>query len=210
MYTSYDAGGYEVQQIIIRDNCTTGTYCVNGACINSKELGASCEQDRECLSQYCSNTGVCINGPDVFHTIPAWLWAVLGVAVFIFVIIVLVALWFLHRYQSRKEHEKMMKFFGDNEEFAKYAMLEGDDMPLVTQHNADGRSSVVYLTTPDYEQSSNLTLHAGRKSYRNSKFRESAFSFSSPSPRQSSAFTPTRQSGAYSPAGQRAQTPEPF
>ena len=163
MYVSYDRDMYAVQQIIIRDNCTSGTYCTDHLCIEGKANGGACEQDRECISEYCSTDGICVNGPDVFHTIPNWLWGVLGAAVVIFVLLILLVLWFLHRYQSRKEHAKMTKFFGDNEEFAKYAMLENDDMPLVDQQQStamDSRTSVVYLTTPDYYESSALSTHS--------------------------------------------------
>ncbi|KAI8137433.1 hypothetical protein BJV82DRAFT_646881 [Fennellomyces sp. T-0311] len=165
MYVSYDRDNYAVQQIIIRDNCTAGTYCIDDTCVEAKANGGACEQDRECVSEYCSTGGICVNGPDVFHTIPNWLWGVLGAAVVIFVLLILLILWFLHRYQSKKEHAKMVKFFGDNEEFAKYAMLENDDMPLVEQQQStgmDSRTSVVYLTTPDYYESSALSTH-GRK-----------------------------------------------
>ncbi|KAG2195422.1 hypothetical protein INT47_002861 [Mucor saturninus] len=165
-YTSYDAAGDAIQQTIIRDNCTEGTYCdLDGpfTCIDSKPLQSSCQQDRECLSNTCSYNDVCITGPDVFRKIKAWLWGVLGACVIIFVCFILGILWVLHRYQSRKEHEKISKFFGDNEEFAKYAMMNENDsassfteidpnMPLT-----DGRNSVVYLTTPDYLKSQSLS-----------------------------------------------------
>lgn len=160
-YVSYDAEGNAVEQVIIRDNCTTGTYCdSNYKCITSKPIGQTCQQDRECLSGTCSNSGVCVNGPDVFHTIPAWLWAVVGVAVFLFVLLILGLLWVLHRYQSKKEREKIEKFFGDNEEFAKYAMLEHDELQDGTiaplRKRTDSRTSMVFLATPDYNESAAL------------------------------------------------------
>ncbi|KAL1931887.1 hypothetical protein VTP01DRAFT_8943 [Rhizomucor pusillus] len=209
-YISYDAEGYAVQQRIIRDNCTLGTYCDerNGlVCIPSKANGAPCQQDRECISQYCSNSGSCINGPDVFHTIPAWLWAVLGVAVFLFVLLILAMLWVLHRYQSKKEREKIRKFFGDNEEFAKYAMLEHDDVnaaaffddpntsqrlppPPASPRRHDSRTSMVYLQTPDYQESA--ALGTSRPiSWRNSSTSKLRTSFAAPpSSRNSGSFTP--------------------
>ncbi|CDS12469.1 hypothetical protein LRAMOSA04663 [Lichtheimia ramosa] len=217
MYVTYDADNYAIQQTIVRDNCTTGTYCVNDRCIDSKDLGAQCEQDRECISEYCSTDGVCVNGPDVFHTIPNWLWGVVGAAIVIFILVVLVLLWFLHRYQSKKERAKIAKFFGDNEEFAKYAMLENDAMPLfgddpnsntgaATPSPNNSRTSMVYLTTPDYYESSALSTHAGRKSFRNSsasKLRDSTASLSMG--RDSAQF-----GGRTSTTPDRSRTPEPF
>lgn len=193
MYSTLDREGNDVQQLIIRDNCTTGTYCVNDACISAKPLGAECEQDRECLSEYCSSDLTCVNGPDVFHTVPAWLWGVLGTAVVLFVLLILVILWFLHRYQSKKENAQRLKFFGDNEEFAKYAMLENDDDdPLLVSQQRPGMDSrtSIYLQTPDYDESHNLT----RKSWRNSS---SALRSTTASPRASTVF------------GRASPTPEP-
>ncbi|KAG2237477.1 hypothetical protein INT48_005510 [Thamnidium elegans] len=163
-YTSYDAKGFALQQTIIRDNCTEGTYCndENHTCIGSKALEKACWQDRECLSGTCSDDGYCMNGPDVFHTIATWLWAVLGCSIFVFVLLILGVLWILHRYQSRKEHEKSAKFFGDNDEFYKrYQMQQANDSTsrLVSTGEllSDSRASVVYLTTPDYNESAALS-----------------------------------------------------
>ncbi|GAA5800149.1 hypothetical protein HPULCUR_005574 [Helicostylum pulchrum] len=163
-YTSYDAKGFALQQTIIRDNCTEGTYCNDETqiCVGSKPLDKVCWQDRECLSGTCSDDGYCMNGPDVFHTIANWLWAVLGCSIFVFVLFILGVLWILHRYQSRKEHEKSAKFFGDNDEFYKrYQMQQGNDSTsrLVSTGELlsdSSRASVVYLTTPDYNESAAL------------------------------------------------------
>ncbi|OBZ85962.1 hypothetical protein A0J61_05991 [Choanephora cucurbitarum] len=155
-YVSYDAKGFSVQQTIIRDNCTEGTWCneATNSCIASLPLGASCWQDRECLSETCSDEGKCINGPDAFHTIAGWLWTLLGCAVLVFVLGILSILWLLHRYQSRKEHEKILKFFGDNDEFFKrYNNNSAAEL-------CSNRASVVYLTTPDYNESTALTTKA--------------------------------------------------
>ncbi|KAI9253192.1 hypothetical protein BY458DRAFT_549906 [Sporodiniella umbellata] len=151
VYYSQDADESMVQQTIIRDNCTDGTYCLGSTCVLSKGLNAVCDQDRECLSGSCSNEGICIQGPDVFHVIKSWLWGVLGAAIVIFVLLVLGLLWILHRYQSKKEHAKAHKFFGDNEEFSKYALM-GE------MHQVDSnRTSLLYLTTPDYLKSQALS-----------------------------------------------------
>lgn len=75
----------------------------------------------------------------------------------IFVIVILGVLWILHRYQSRKEHEKAAKFFGDNDEFfKKYQMMQQDDAASTSKLVDNNRASVVYLTTPDYNESAAL------------------------------------------------------
>ncbi|KAI8638582.1 hypothetical protein BD408DRAFT_422789 [Parasitella parasitica] len=157
-YVSYDAKGLAVQQTIIRDNCTEGSWCDNHLCAVSNPVGSSCWQDRECITGYCTDDGTCINGPDVFHKIANWLWAVLGCSVLVFVTVILGFLWILHRYQSKKEHEKAAKFFGDNDEFLKkYQMMQHqDDTASTSRLVEDSRASVVYLTTPDYHESAAL------------------------------------------------------
>ncbi|KAI9489897.1 hypothetical protein BDB00DRAFT_840550 [Zychaea mexicana] len=180
-YVSYDAQGYALRQRIVRDNCIQGTFCSeNNRCSASSLNGAACSQDRECISETCSVDGVCVNGPDVFRTIATWLWAVLGLAVILFILLILGILWVLHRYQSKKERAKIIKFFGDNEEFAKYAMLEEDDGEGSNHHHhhhsihnnndsssnnvsatstakdSSNRTSMVFLAHPDYHVSSAL------------------------------------------------------
>ncbi|KAI8061590.1 hypothetical protein BC940DRAFT_310193 [Gongronella butleri] len=212
-YVSMNAEQQNVMQTIVRDNCTSGTYCVNSACITSKPLGSQCDQDRECLSDTCSGS-VCVQAPDVFHTIAPWLWGVVGAAVVVFILVVLVALYFLQRYQSKKEHEKAKRFFGDNEEFAKYAMLEQDDdsyydettglQPPPSISGDSKRASMVFLTTPDYVKSSALSVgnHSATKlplppSVTGSPRASGTFT---PPMRNSGSFTPPmRQSGASTP-----------
>lgn len=204
VYTTYDQDGESFQQTIIRDNCTEGTYCdltSTFTCVNSKPNKSPCEQDRECLSNTCSNDGYCINGPDTFHQIKAWLWGVLGSSVVVFVCLILGMLWILHRYQSKKEHAKIVKFFGDNEEFAKYAMMHDNDsnsvftdsdskvnLPL---NNNDPRSEVVYLTTPDYAKSQALTTKSSLNLPRSNNNSTQRFSSYTTHPNnQSRAHTP--------------------
>lgn len=208
-YLSYDASGQSVQQTIIRDNCTSGTYCdLNSSytCTVSKPNNSPCQQDRECLSNTCSADDICINGPDVFHQIKTWLWGVLGTSIIIFVVLILGVLWILHRYQSRKEHAKIVKFFGDNEEFAKYAMMANDndstssfndDYSRANMPLNDTRTSVVYLTTPDYLKSQALTT----KNSSNTALSTSA-------QKNSSNNNSTSRFSSYSPTP-RVQTPDP-
>ncbi|KAF7728643.1 hypothetical protein EC973_005680 [Apophysomyces ossiformis] len=113
-------------------------------------------------------------GPDVFHSIPVWLWAVVGVSVLVFVALVLLLLGLLQHYQSKKERAKVAQFFEDNEEFGKYAVAEPanhfyslTNPTSTTFQGSDGPSSVVYLTTPDYKESSALA-NSRPPSWRNS------------------------------------------
>ncbi|KAI8391297.1 uncharacterized protein BYT42DRAFT_556380 [Radiomyces spectabilis] len=180
-FVTYDAQGYAIHQTIIRDNCTTGAYCDEqrtSTCITAKPNGQFCNQDRECLSETCHADGICINGPEVFRMIPSWLWGVVGLSIVLFVLLTMGALWILQRYQSRKEHEKIAKFFGDNEEFAKHALMDHDSQSTegLTRSSppTEGHGSFVYLATPDYVKSSALSAHSWRNPA--PKHRDSSFS----------------------------------
>ncbi|KAI8979085.1 hypothetical protein BDF20DRAFT_973868 [Mycotypha africana] len=158
-YITNDATGVEMEQTIIRDNCTDGHYCDNHdsfTCIWSKQNGLPCHQDRECLSGTCSNEGVCVDGPDIFHPIPAWSWGVFALAIVLFILIVLSGLWVLHRYQSKLVHQKRIKFFDDNEAFGKYASLASTNQLSMQQPQG-----FIYLTTPDYYTSQALSRKKG-------------------------------------------------
>jgi hypothetical protein len=111
---------------------------------------------------------------------------------------VLGLLWILHRYQSKQEHAKIVKFFGDNEEFAKYAMMNDEDsmsdfessrtnLPL---NNNESNTSLVYLTLPDYQKSQNLTLKNRNSSYSNVNQNNTRFSTLSVSNTTTRAHTP--------------------
>ncbi|KAG2173298.1 hypothetical protein INT43_004672 [Umbelopsis isabellina] len=154
-YTSYDSKGNQVSQTIIRDNCTINTYCNylnTRLCISSKGMGNACDQDIECLSDNCGEvTHKCEVAADSFHQVPHWAWGVVASVIFIFVVSTLLFLWLLHRYQSKKEHEKASRFFEEAKKFNMYAenaklverVLTPGAMPMTGT-----RASMIYLATP--------------------------------------------------------------
>jgi hypothetical protein len=91
--------------------------------------------------------------------------------------LILGVLWILHRYQSKKEHEKMAKFFGDNDEFFKKYQMMNSTSNLVVGEEVDRNASVVYLTTPDYKESAALST-ARPISWRHSSIVNNASSIS--------------------------------
>ncbi|OZJ03023.1 hypothetical protein BZG36_03980 [Bifiguratus adelaidae] len=145
-YIYYYRSDSGYQQIVQRDNCTTNTYCNaqfnvshTGTCVPAFADGQACTQDRMCMSQNCNNDGaggpgVCANPPDAFKVVPLWTWATIGAAIIVFMIIVLLGLWLLHRFQSRREHNKIKLFYEQQELFKQ-------------QNNINERGSI-YLSTP--------------------------------------------------------------
>jgi hypothetical protein len=150
-YTSYDSKGQQVFQTIIRDNCTIESYCdyqKTHLCVNSKALGSVCDQDNECLSDNCDEgTHKCEVAADSFHQVANWAWGVVASVIFIFVIITLLFLWLLHRYQSKREHERARKFF---EQAKKFNIIAENEKLLeaVAAPGSSSRASMIYLATP--------------------------------------------------------------
>ncbi|RUS25997.1 hypothetical protein BC938DRAFT_471369 [Jimgerdemannia flammicorona] len=113
-------------QTIERDNCTTNTYCDTTGptkkCVQGLPLGSPCTQDRVCYSGSCNNNGaggagVCDQPPDSFRQVAMWVWVVIGVSIIIFMLLTLLGLWLLHRWQSAREHDKIRRFYETQEMF---------------------------------------------------------------------------------------------
>lgn len=130
-----DQNGQENTGRVERDNCTVGAYCVNGSCIQALSNGEQCTQDRECWTNSCFNDGAggmgtCGNPPDSFKEVPLSTWVAIGISILVFMTVVLLALWLLHRYQSKKEHEKVRRFFDMQEQLRQHS---GRDTPDMTE-----------------------------------------------------------------------------
>lgn len=69
---------------VVRDNCTSGTFCsaLNGigVCQDALVGGATCLQNRQCLSQQCNND-ICEAPAASADSLPAWKWAIIGVII---------------------------------------------------------------------------------------------------------------------------------
>ncbi|KAH8548508.1 hypothetical protein BGW37DRAFT_506403 [Umbelopsis sp. PMI_123] len=134
-FTYTEQTGQEMTGTFQRDNCTVGAYCDNGLCVQGLANGVQCTQDRECFTNSCFNNGAggvgyCGNPPDSFKEVLMTTWIAIGVSIFVFMILVLLALWLLHRYQSRKEHEKIKRFFDMQEQLRNQS---GQDTPDMTE-----------------------------------------------------------------------------
>ncbi|KAJ2963762.1 hypothetical protein NQZ79_g1322 [Umbelopsis isabellina] len=69
---------------VVRDNCTSETFCsaLNGIGVCQEALfgGATCLQNRQCMSQQCNN-GICEAPASSADSLPAWKWAIIGVII---------------------------------------------------------------------------------------------------------------------------------
>ncbi|KAG2184174.1 hypothetical protein INT44_009189 [Umbelopsis vinacea] len=167
--------GEEMTGTTQRDNCTVGAYCNNGVCIEGLANGEQCTQDRECFSNSCFNNGAggvgyCDIPPDSFKEVPMSTWVAIGISILVFMILVLIALWLLHRYQSRKEHEKVKRFFDMQEQLRQQSgggtpdMTEGAILlgtPRLYAHSNKSDSSIISdirtrMSMPGARSQSNL------------------------------------------------------
>lgn len=156
-----DQDGKENTGTVERDNCTVGAYCVGSSsglsCVPGLANGQQCTQDRECLTNSCYNDGAggigyCGNPADSFKEVPLTTWVAIGISILIFMLIVLASLWLLHRYQSKKEHEKIKRFFDMQEQLRQHSGRDTPDMtegaillgtPRLYAHSNKSESSII-------------------------------------------------------------------
>lgn len=160
-YVSYDSRGKQIFQTIIRDNCTTGSFCdynQSHTCIPAKAIGEPCLQDNECLTDSCiDSSNICGLAADAFHNVSLLVWVALAISIFLFVLVTLLLLWYLHRYQSKQEHEKARQFFEDANMFSKLAEDEKFNVKSMSPSSSTSRASgMIYLATPGSFMQRNL------------------------------------------------------
>jgi len=117
-YTSYGAHD-EYIDIVSRDNCLTNLYCdtTQKVCIAAKDVGVTCQADKECLSYNCSADGVC--GTDVTEPrhLAIWVYIVVGIGIFGGMFATLIGMFFLHSKQRDAEREKRMQYWREQNAF---------------------------------------------------------------------------------------------
>jgi hypothetical protein len=117
-YTSYGAHD-EYIDIVSRDNCRVGLYCDTSqkVCIASKNLEATCNADKECLSYNCLPNGICgadVTTPRHFGT---WLYVIVGIGIFGGMFATLIGMFCLHSRQREAEREKRMQYWREQNAF---------------------------------------------------------------------------------------------
>jgi len=122
-YIAY-AGSSEFLDIVSRGNCHVGLYCDSQqlVCMQSMEVGETCEADKQCASFNCLSTGVCGESADSPKHFGVWLYAVVCVAIFGGMIATLIILFFLHRRQRDAEREKRLQYWREQNAFRQNIM----------------------------------------------------------------------------------------
>ncbi|CAL1707398.1 unnamed protein product [Somion occarium] len=109
----------EFIDIVSRDNCRLGLYCdaSQKVCMQMKELGESCQADKECQSFNCLATGVCGKPADTPSHVAFWVYIICGIAIFGGMIATLIGMFFLHKGQRDVEREKRMQYWREQNAF---------------------------------------------------------------------------------------------
>ncbi|KIK37175.1 hypothetical protein CY34DRAFT_93215 [Suillus luteus UH-Slu-Lm8-n1] len=122
-YVAY-AGNNEFIDIVSRGNCQIGLYCDSQSlvCIQTKQLGETCDADKECLSFNCLSKGVCGAGADSPNHFGIWVYTMVGVGIFGGMFVTLIGLFLIHRRQRDQEREKRLQYWHEQNAFRQSIM----------------------------------------------------------------------------------------
>ncbi|KAL1412561.1 hypothetical protein Q8F55_000308 [Vanrija albida] len=148
LYTGTNDDGVQFAYIVSRDNCRNGYYCDGSTnqCMKGKNRHQACSGNKECISYNCQPNGTCGKAADEpLHT-PAWVYAIVGIAIVALIVGVMTGLWFLHR-RSREEHQVMLEQYY-NEQIAYRQSI------MSMSHAKNSLLSLPQGTTPDAARAS--------------------------------------------------------
>ncbi|KAG2148493.1 hypothetical protein BD769DRAFT_1412501 [Suillus cothurnatus] len=122
-YIAY-AENNEFADVVSRGNCQIGSYCDSQSlvCIQTKQLGETCDADKECLSFNCLKKGVCGRGSDSPKHFGIWVYVVVGVGIFGGMFATLIVLFLIHRRQRDQEREKRLQYWLEQNAFRQSIM----------------------------------------------------------------------------------------
>ncbi|KAH9940416.1 uncharacterized protein BXZ73DRAFT_42631 [Epithele typhae] len=122
-YTAYGPDG-EFVDIVSRGNCKVGLYCDSQKlqCIQAKNIGETCDADKECLTYNCLANGTCGRTTDTPIKVATWVYVIAAVAILGGMIGTLVALYFVHRKDRQQEREKRAQYWREQNAFRQNIM----------------------------------------------------------------------------------------
>ncbi|KAJ3788664.1 hypothetical protein GGU10DRAFT_285956 [Lentinula aff. detonsa] len=118
-YIGYTASGGEFIDIVSRGNCLIGLYCDAQSlkCLQEKDLGVSCDADKECSTWNCLSSSVCGIDQALDRHVSSWVYAVVGIGIFIGMFGTLIGLFFLHLKQRDAERERRLQYWREQKAF---------------------------------------------------------------------------------------------
>jgi len=166
-FSAYSSNGSEFKTVVSRSNCQKDLYCdatTNPTvCVNKKNVGETCDADKECMSNNCLSSLTCGLAPDAPKHFATWVYIVVAVAIIGGMVGTLVALWFIHSRHRRTNLEKRMQYWREQNAFRQNIMqmretARSSIMSYPRDGTASNRSSRIGLNTED----SQIPMLAGR------------------------------------------------
>ncbi|OCB90650.1 hypothetical protein A7U60_g2085 [Sanghuangporus baumii] len=127
-YIIYGTNNQEEIDIVSRDNCALDLYCdaQTLVCMQKKNVGDSCEADKECLSMNCLSSLKCGEEIDAAAHVGIWVYIIVGIGIFGGMFGTLIALFFLHAKQRDNEREKRLQYWREQNAFRQNIMQMRD------------------------------------------------------------------------------------
>ncbi|KAG1734736.1 uncharacterized protein EDB91DRAFT_1146585 [Suillus paluster] len=140
-YIAY-AGTNEFVDIVSRGNCQVHLYCdaQSLVCIQAKQLGETCDADKECLSFNCESNGVCGTGADSPNHFGIWAYSMVGLGIFGGMFATLITLFLVHRRQRDQEREKRLQYWREQNAF-RQSIIQMKEMARTSILSLPGHNS---------------------------------------------------------------------
>ncbi|KAI0344561.1 hypothetical protein BDW22DRAFT_1427253 [Trametopsis cervina] len=118
------SGTDEQVEVVSRGNCRVGLYCdvQQKQCIQQKDLGESCDADKECLTFNCLDNGTCGKTANTPEHVATWVYVVVALCIFGGMVATLIGLYYLHRGHRNSEREKRMQYWREQNAFRQNIM----------------------------------------------------------------------------------------
>ncbi|KAJ8589322.1 hypothetical protein M405DRAFT_738777 [Rhizopogon salebrosus TDB-379] len=168
-YIAY-SGADEFIDVVSRGNCQVGLYCDSQAlvCMQAKQLGESCDADKECSTFNCRSSGVCGASADTPKQFGAWVYAMVGIGIFggnlLGMFATLITLFLIHRRQRDEEREKRVQYWREQNAFRQNIMQLKDtarnSIFLSGQGNNNSGQSTVCSRAGSEESSTPILQHS--------------------------------------------------
>jgi len=118
-YTAYRVNDDEFVNVVSRGDCAPGLYCetVSKTCLKNKELGETCDADKECASFNCLSNGVCGVAAATPREFGAWVYVLVALGIIGGMGGTLTALYYSHRKQRDIERAKRAQYWREQNAF---------------------------------------------------------------------------------------------
>ncbi|KZT10965.1 uncharacterized protein LAESUDRAFT_789196 [Laetiporus sulphureus 93-53] len=119
VYVAFGPDGHDYPDIVSRyalrswDNCRIGAYCDSAQrmCVQTKDIGAPCNADKECSMYNCLSSGTCAASADTPHHVALWVYVVVGIGAFAGTVGTLAGMFFVHTKERQAERSRRLQYW---------------------------------------------------------------------------------------------------